>query len=544
MKNLSETAKRTVLKNYPIILGLLAAAILAIFFLIRGLDFGLPENYNHDEQYITRYALDVALGNFHLKWFNWPGSLLIYTNGSLFFLLNKAHNLFTAANFSVKEYFQADLTNFYLVARLQTVTFALGLLALVFLIGRKIKNNLTGLVAVLFLASSYMFVRHGHFITTDLPVTFFIALAVLSGLLIAEKSSFKWYVLGALAVGFGTMTKYPGLIGLIPVLTGHFYFHRLKNFPKIIYFLLLSLFFSTLASPFFWFELPTIKNSILSETDAAHVSRNAFSYFDRLKIYLTDCLPAGVGFGTLVVALFGGIYGACRKNQKIILIITTGLLYLLAIAKANVIWERWVLPLAPIICLLAAFALAKLNSKMKRQKKLARVVFLILFVVLLTPNIIRSLTITTIFASKQKDCRTQSRAWLSKNIAPNSKIVQEAQTPSLPKGKFLTTTYHYASDKSFLEHQKQGVEYFLLSEEMYGRFFGKESIGFEKEKEFYRKIFENYPLVYHCQSNEKNYANVIGHQNDLAVVKWFFSRKMNYQELAPGPTISLYQIKN
>jgi 4-amino-4-deoxy-L-arabinose transferase-like glycosyltransferase len=121
-------------------------------------------------------------------------------------------------------------------ARFASALSALGILLLAFLIARRIYNDSAGVLAVLILLSSQLFVYYGRFGTTDTMLTFCIMLAIYAYLRSADDERF-WLLAGA-SCGMALMVK--GAAGLIA--------------PPVIFIATIidRRFFSTLRSRWLW----------------------------------------------------------------------------------------------------------------------------------------------------------------------------------------------------------------------------------------------------------------------------------------------------
>lgn len=96
--------------------------------------------------------------------------------------------------------------------RLSSVIFMTINTYLVFLIGKQIKNELTGFyAALLYTASLYAFVITGVFILPDTPLSIFTFLAVLYFIKYFQSKKNKFLLLAALFTGLAMLSKYSGV---------------------------------------------------------------------------------------------------------------------------------------------------------------------------------------------------------------------------------------------------------------------------------------------------------------------------------------------
>jgi 4-amino-4-deoxy-L-arabinose transferase-like glycosyltransferase len=105
-------------------------------------------------------------------------------------------------------------------ARIPSAAFGLALLVMVFLFCWRIHSQRCGLLAVMIVATTPLFLVNARTVIFDIALAFFVCGAILAGYLAEEaegKWRRRWYLLGAASAGFATLVKGP--VGfLIPVL--------------------------------------------------------------------------------------------------------------------------------------------------------------------------------------------------------------------------------------------------------------------------------------------------------------------------------------
>lgn len=522
-------------------------AIIAIFsmsgwFFVRGIDFGLPDLFHDDEHFIVEHAVTVASGSPHLTWFDWPASSLIYLNASAFVWLNLAHDVTNGTpHLSPEQWFAVDHVDFYRVARFITVLFAFGVLALTILIGRAWKDIRVGLAAAALLGVSVILTRHAHYATPDVPLTFFVLLATYAGIRLGESGERRWVILGAVAIGVGMMTKYPAIVAMIPLLIGYIRAFGWSLQKNIILRFVLAMFIAiTIVSPFFWIELPTVWQNLQYVGGYEHVGRSSLSSSERIRFYILS-LSVGIGNTVLLIAGTEILSTLFTRRWKENLLVLTALAYGVGIVMIGITWERWILPVAPFVTLLAASFLASAIERFGDARRLGYVLFAGLIVVLMLPSFARSLIVTEIFAARDADTRFQTRAWIVELLPKNTRIIQEKQTPRLPTGQYRTGTYQYLASAPREVWNDESYDYAIVSSEMFDRFFANDDPQYEDERVFYRTFFDTHERVFTAEGNESGFRGVIGH-NDFFVLRWFFTDALSLRELEPGPDISIYKL--
>src|SRR5213078_1942504 len=93
--------------------------------------------------------------------------------------------------------------------------------AVVYRLGRQIRDETTGLVSALFLTFAFIHVRDSHFGTTDITMTLFIVGAVSLLLDAHESGDRRQFALAGLVAGLAAATKYNAVILLVPMAVAH-----------------------------------------------------------------------------------------------------------------------------------------------------------------------------------------------------------------------------------------------------------------------------------------------------------------------------------
>ncbi len=142
------------------------------------------------------------------------GAWLVPTYNSLDYL-DKPAFYFKAVAFSL-----AAFGNNETAARVPSAAFGIALVVLVFIFCRKIYGTRCGLLAVIVVATTPLYVMTARTVIFDMPLAFFVCGAIFAGYLAEEaegRTRRNWYLLGAASAGFATLVKGP--IGfLIPAL--------------------------------------------------------------------------------------------------------------------------------------------------------------------------------------------------------------------------------------------------------------------------------------------------------------------------------------
>jgi len=353
-----------------------ALFLLALALRIIGLNWGLPTqthwySYHPDEAQMLSaiVSLDFFTGDFNPNFFNYP-SLYIY-------LAAFAH--LVASGLGMARPIAADPTQTWmfthdvlLCARVVTALLGAATVPLVFLIARQIGGWKTGVLAALLLALAPGHIQHSHFATVDVPATFFITLCLwLTTRALAENAEQKWItkqlLWAAFVAGLATATKYNAILVLVAPLAACFFLSRRKLVslaiaPAIVGIAIIAFLigcpFSILDFSTFWGNR---ENSGVAYELLVHPRRGHGDVFTNTGngwiYHLTFNAPFLLTIPVLLAALFG--IGSTLRARKtihctaIVSLVWCGF-YFLALGFSQVRFLRYLIPLAPALCVFAA----------------------------------------------------------------------------------------------------------------------------------------------------------------------------------------------
>lgn len=301
-----------------LVLVLVGAAALRLV----GVRYGLPDGglLNADEELVVPRAWGITHGDGvdPSPFFDWP-SLLLY----------------------VQAPFQAwhDAPS-YLTARIVGVAIGLVGVASAWWLGERSYGVLAGGVAAVATAVAGVHVAYSRMAVTDVLLTTLVTVAL--GLLVTRR-----YELAGLAIGAATAAKWPGALVLVPLAVAAW-----RQWRRIAYAGGLALGSFVVASPFAvvhlgeatsdaWRGLSHALNGSLGADD------DSFS-----AVAFTGDLWEALG-PALVIALIGIAVAAARRDRADRVLASFVAVYFLALLPLDSHLDRFVLPLVPVLGVLA-----------------------------------------------------------------------------------------------------------------------------------------------------------------------------------------------
>lgn len=444
------------------------AAILVIGAVMRftALGHGIPYALGVDEPEIMERAVRMMnTGDLHPRFFDYPG-LYIYIQFAVAcvrFVVGSIGGLWANLN-------QAPPAEFYLWARAVTATFGTATIALVYLMGRRI-SPATGLVAAAVFAVQSLHVRESHFVLTDVPMTFFIALAAVLTLRACERRGWRDWVCAGLAVGAAAATKYNGGVAvLLPALA-------LLLSPDAWRWRLRAMLLTAgsaaltflLCAPYTILALPEFLNSFAY---LAHMYAEGPPRPEPAWVTYTKHLRNNFSIPGLVLAAGGLLLAAkalvTRERTPAattwVLAASFTLVYFYMISGQRLVWGRYLLPLLPFLCVLAAGGIVWIAGQMARRWSSSMAMPVTAAVLLLVVSFQPAANaITFLRTSSKVSTNQQAYEWILANVPAGSRIANETREVLLPVNRY-TIQYPRRLIAHDVEHyQREGVRYLIAS---------------------------------------------------------------------------------
>jgi 4-amino-4-deoxy-L-arabinose transferase-like glycosyltransferase len=326
-----------------------------------GLGFGLPYFEHPDEWAVADRAVRMLqTGDFNPGSFIYP-TLYTYLQMAvalLHFLSGVGAGHYETVN-------DIDPVRFYLWGRALTALLGTGAVALTYALGQMMHSHAVGLLAALFLAVLPLASGDAHYITTDTPSMFFALLALLAicslGKTVAQEgNNWRSYVvvgLAGLLIGLAISTKYNVVVLLVPLAVALWLVQRkLVTWGLALLVALPGVLIGfTLGTPYWLRELPLLLNDVASIVVHYRYTGHAGAEASVPLLFYISALQreAWLIVGLMIV----GFGLACiRRSPTDLLLLAFVVPSLLQLSSVQVVFVRNVVPVLPVLCLLAASA--------------------------------------------------------------------------------------------------------------------------------------------------------------------------------------------
>ncbi len=258
----------------------------------------------------------------------------------------------------------------FLVGRILTALMGAGTVLVLYGLGSCLYDRRIGLLAALFYAVAPLAVVHSHFLTVDVPSTLFVTLALSWGALILRRPSWRQIVLGGVWCGLAAATKYTAGLCIVGPVTAVWLTAAasagtdrgllLRNAGVMTGILLAcATCVFLVACPGIWVNSDAFTSAVQYEL-FEHARAGHGNLFVNTGpgwwFHLHSSLRHGLGLPLLTLAVLGVIHAAARHCKADIVLLVFLIVAYASTSFSAVRFARYLIPLFPALCLLAASA--------------------------------------------------------------------------------------------------------------------------------------------------------------------------------------------
>jgi hypothetical protein len=399
---------------------LLGLFLLALILRLVGLRTGLPYVYNADENsHFVPRAVGMFGHGFNPDYFVNPPAFTYVIH----FLYVLRYGLDPA---SVGGAYAADPTGAFTIARAASATLGALAVPLTAMAGARLfEDRRVGLLAGALLAVAFLPVHYSHFALNDAPTLAPLALCLVGVAGIYRTGRLREYLLAGAALGVAIATKYTAGIVLVTIVAAAFaspvVHARVRNLALslgliVVGFLVFNP-YALLDRHAFW------NDGIRKQTEAAgdEGGKLGLANTSGWWYYLTTWTW---GFGWLPsLAALGGLGALLARHRRLALLLAPApILLFLYLGNQSRFFARWMLPIYPLLALLAAYGVVTLASRFR-----PRVLVPALGALVALQGLVFSVHNDLVLA--RDDTRMIARRWMQEHIPAGTKIVMEPIAP-------------------------------------------------------------------------------------------------------------------
>jgi len=418
------------------LVGILA---IAAWLRLKGMGWGLPYSYQDpDERVVLAHAFRMSQGHLDPGFFLYP-SLLFEVIGGLIRLISLGyapHGLSLTSTAA----FVTDPTPYYLIGRGVAAVCGVVSVYLVYRLGRQAYSRPVGLLAAAFVAIVPLDVRYSHQAVTDVPATMLGLLALLLFLRAAQRRDARSLLLGAVVTGLATGTKYNLGMLVVPGLVACWYVWRdepLRRFARALPRRVLGrlvapmLLAYLLSTPF---TLLDPRHFVADFAKQNRIVANGWLGFEHVHngywYNLSVNLAASLGVVLLCLGIAGLVLALVRRRPADVMFASFAIVYYLYVSSWHELMDRYLLPIVPLLVLLAVRLCVELAGVPLVRRRLvvaAAAAALLLGAVVLPARA----SITYSQSLRGTDVRSVAKAWLERHLPARAVIAEEPYGPPL-----------------------------------------------------------------------------------------------------------------
>ena len=427
-----------------ILIGLVVAGL---YLRVKNNDYGLPYVYNYDEEtHFTNRAVEFFGGNFDPEYYQNPAAFTYIVYGVLKVLYGILG--LGLEQPPVSRQFEWDPSPIWDTARTTAAVLAmLGVVATWFA-GRSLWRDERGrpderiaLVAAAVLAFAFLSVVYSRIAVTDVGTFLPIALAVWAMLKAYDHGKLWQYALAGAAVGLAIGFKYTAGLAILPVLliagvrawrgrTSPAQWYRSLDLLGALLALVAMVLVFAVTNPFFFLNPVSAAYQLKQQAEAAgSIEKLGQEQVGGFRYYV-ESLGWGFGYAAAILAVAGAAFEIRRDRARGIALILFPVALYLYMASQTRYFGRWLLPMYPVIALLAGVGVVRLVQLVpgigRRYALSALAVALVTAAVAIQPIAadVRSLEVLG-----RTDTRQLARNYLVRNYKPSLRAVIEPAVP-------------------------------------------------------------------------------------------------------------------
>lgn len=423
----------------PWILGLLSVLALALGLRLWGIRYGLPVAYNLDERahFVPRAVEFFSSGSLNPDYQLNPSGFIEWIAGALA-IVHRSRG-------GVVDTWQTDPAEIWLVARVSSALLATAAVGFIYAAGARLVDRRVGLIAAALLATSFLPVHYAHFALNDAPSLAPSALALFAIAGVLRFGRGRDYALAGLMLGLAIGFKYNTGYLLVTLLTaaalrasGRFSElggdGRWKVRPALIG---LAISGVTLLAGFFVADPYALLDFSRFREDLEHLSnytQGSLLLGETQRsghLYYLWSVGWGLGIIPAVLAAAGAVVLLLRDRVTALVLIPGPLVFFLYIGTQERHFARYVMPLFPVLCLLAAVGAVWLATWLAGragwQGRRAALLTALVAALACAQGLVYAVHNDIVLT--REDTRTTTREWMVDNIAPRTRILVEPLVP-------------------------------------------------------------------------------------------------------------------
>jgi hypothetical protein len=398
-----------------------------------GVGQGLPYVYNADEgdHFVPRAVRMFAAHSLNPHYFENPPA---YT-----YLLHWLFALWYGGGGAVLRAYELHPADVYTLARVAAALLGAAALWLLYATGARLFGRAVGLLAAAIEAVAFLPVFYAHLALNDVPTLAPLTLSLLGAAGVLRKGRIRDYLIAGVGLGLACASKYTAGIVLLPLATAvvirYLDTDRAAQGRVVIGLLLagvIALGAFLAANPYALLDYSSFHAGLVHQSTLSGEAQGKLGApKEGGLLYYLWSFTWGLGWLPSLAGVAGALIVWRAERRLAWLLVPCMLLFLVFMGVQGRYFGRWLLPIFPVVCLFAAFALVRLIESVTRRARPAAPVRVAIAVVVVAATLAQGLlySVHSGLVLSRTDTRTLTRDWMVANIPKGAKIVVEPVAP-------------------------------------------------------------------------------------------------------------------
>ena len=417
---------------------MLASLVLRLW----GVKQGLPYSYNIDE---ATHFVPRAVAFFHHN----MDPQYFLNPPAYSYLLHIVFELWFGSSDAVTRSFVTDPAGVYVLARVVSALLGTIAVLLSYLAGVRLFGRREGLLAAAVLGLAFLPIFYSHLAVNDVPALAPVALSLWGIAGVLKRGRPRDYAIAGVGIGLAAATKYTGGITLLCLIAAAVCdgasASALAALRRMAIAMLVALAAFSIANPYWMFDFSGFWHGLTQQASLAAGS-------DPFKLgtgsgsgagYYLETFTWGLGWVPTLAALGGAVLLLCRRRLAMALVLVPApIAFIIFMGGQQRFFGRWLLPVFPIVALLAGYAAGELVRWAGRlDRAWTPLIGAVVTVALLAQSVESVIHDDRVLS--RPDTRNIARAWMTAHIPAGSRVVLEPFVPTdwaLDIGRSLAAT--------------------------------------------------------------------------------------------------------
>jgi hypothetical protein len=378
------------------------------------IDFGLPDRFRPDEQYIVERAAELGGGR------GFDPHFAEYPHAEIYLVWGLAHAAQALSGTTWSTHDPEGRRRWYLTGRLASATMGaltvpLTAAVAAAAVGGGVRGPAAALAAVL-AAGAFVHARDSHFATTDVAMTFWSMAAWLGIAAALRRGRLRDSLRAGALVGLAAATKYPAITLAVPLALAHAWGRgRAVRLAVAAMAVALTV---VLVTPYVFLDLDATRAAIARK--GGHLLTHTALAPGGAGWLLGQALPAALGWPLAVLSLAAFTWALVRGGRLERCLALWLLVAAIPLLTAQLVFIRYTVPLVPVMLVLIATTVARVGAQRPRLAAALAAAAL----AALGPSVARAVAVDRLLA--RTDTRTEARVWMEGHLPPGTLVYSPA----------------------------------------------------------------------------------------------------------------------